>query len=110
PAQELEDRSRPWATMLAGFFRQTPWLPWMKMGRSAIQGVMFARSHSYKVTGGVDNIPAVVRERLERDHPDMLQAPTDWEDGPIGSTWGYYASVVPPENPMYRKQDRKEKP
>lgn len=110
PAQELEDRSRPWATMLAGFFRQTPWLPWMKMGRSAIQGVMFARSHSYKVTGGVDNIPAVVRERLERDHPDMLQAPTDWEDGPIGSTWGYYASVVPPENPLYRKQDPKEKP
>jgi len=103
PARELEDRSRPWATMLAGFFRQTPWLPWMKMGRSGIQGVLFARSHSYKVTGKLDNIPAVLRERLERDHPDMLQAPTDWEDGPIGSTWGYYASVVPPENPQYRK-------
>ena len=103
PAAELEDRSRPWATMTAGFFRQTPWLPWMRMGRSQVQGRMFASSHSYKITGGPDNIPHPVRERLERDHPQMLEPPTDWEPAPIGSTWGYYASVVPPENPDYRR-------
>lgn len=101
PAAELEDRSRPAATMLAGFFRQTPWLPWMKMGQTGIEGRLFANSHSYKTAGGLDNIPRVVRERLERDRPDMLEAPDDWEPGPIGSTWSYYASVVPPENPEY---------
>lgn len=102
PAAELEDRGRPWATMTAGFFRQTPWLPWMRMGKSGVSGRMFASSHSYKITGGLDNIPRPVRERLEKERPDMLEAPTDWEPGPIGSTWGYYASVVPPENPDYR--------
>ena len=38
PADELEDRGRPWATMTAGFFRQCPWLPWMRMGRSGVDG------------------------------------------------------------------------
>lgn len=103
PAAELEDRGRPWATMTAGFFRQTPWLPWMRMGKSGVAGRMFASSHSYKITGGRDNIPRPVLARLEKDYPAMLEAPADWEPGPIGSTWGYYASVVPPENPDYRR-------
>lgn len=97
PAAELEDRSRPWATMLGGFFRQTPWLPWMRMGQSGIKAVLFARSHSYKITGGLDNIPTSLRARLERDHPDVLEAPTEWADAPLASTWGYYASVAPKE-------------
>lgn len=103
PAAELEDRGRPWATMTAGFFRQTPWLPWMKMGKSGVEGRMFANSHSYKVTGGLDNIPRVVRAKLERERPDMLEKPKDWSQHPVGSTWGYYASVAPPENPDYRR-------
>ncbi len=98
PADELEDRGRPWATMTAGFFRQCPWLPWMRMGRSGIDGRMFANSHSYKITGGLDNIPRVVRERLERDRPDMLTPPKDWSQHPVGSSWGYYAKVAPREN------------
>ncbi len=98
PADELEDRGRPWATMTAGFFRQCPWLPWMRMGRSGVLGRMFASSHSYKITGGPDNIPRVVRERLERDRPDMLTAPKDWSQHPVGSSWGYYAKVAPREN------------
>jgi hypothetical protein len=97
PASELEDRSRPWATMTAGFFRQCPWLPWMKMGRSGIEGRMFASSHSYKIRATRDDIPAVVRARLERDRPDMLEPPKDWSQHPVGSTWGYYARVAPRE-------------
>lgn len=103
PAAELEDRGRPWATMTAGFFRQTPWLPWMRMGRSGVDGRMFANSHSYKITGELDNVPEPVRRRLERDHPHMLEAPDSWAQHPVGSTWGYYAEVVPPENPEYRR-------
>ena len=106
PVAELEDRSRPWATMTAGFFRQTPWLPWMRMGKTGIEGRMFANSHSYKITGGLDNIPTPVRTRLERDMPDMLAPPKDWGQHPVGSTWGYYARVAPPENPDYRPAKR----
>lgn len=97
PAAELEDRSRPWATMTAGFFRQCPWLPWMRMGRSGVEGRMFASSHSYKITGGLDNIPRPVRTRLEKDRPDMLTPPRDWSQHPMGSTWGYYAKEAPKE-------------
>jgi len=98
PADELEDRGRPWATMTAGFFRQCPWLPWMRMGRSGVLGRMFASSHSYKITGGIDNVPSVVRARLERDRPDMLTPPKDWSQHSVGSSWGYYAKVAPKEN------------
>jgi hypothetical protein len=99
PAAELEDRGRPWATMTAGFFRQCPWLPWMRMGRSGVEGRMFANSHSYKITGGLDNIPRPVRARLERDRPDMLTPPKDWSQQPVGSSWGYYAKTAPKEVP-----------
>lgn len=107
PARELEDRGRPWATMTAGFFRQTPWLPWMRMGKSDVQGRLFANSHSYKITGTRGNIPIPVREYLEKNRPDMLEWPTDWDPAPIGSTWGYYAKVVPPENPGWKPPVRK---
>ncbi len=102
PAQELEDPDRPWATMLAGFFRQTPWLPWMRMGQSGIEANLFARSHSRKITGTQEDIPPAVRRKLEKDYPHMLEPPEDWELGPVGSTWGYYAKTVPPENPDYK--------
>jgi hypothetical protein len=104
PAAELEDRGRPWATMTAGFFRSTPWLPWMHMGGSGVAGRLFASSHSYKITGARDNIPRPVREYLEKHRPDMLLPPTDWEPGPISSTWGEYARTVPPENAEYQRE------
>lgn len=104
PVDQLEDRARPWAAMTAGFFRSTPWLPWMRMGKSGVDGRLFASSRSYKITGGLDNIPGPVRAYLEKHRPDMLEPPTDWEMGPIGSTWGYYASVVAPETPGYKRK------
>jgi len=107
PTAELEDRDRPWATMLAGFFRQTPWLPWMRMGawakETGIEAALFARSHSHKITGTLDDVPRVVRAKLEKDYPHMLEAPTDWEMTPVNSTWSYYAKITPPENPDYKR-------
>jgi hypothetical protein len=69
----------------------------MRMGKSGVEGRMFANSHSYKITGGLDNIPRPVRARLERDRPDMLTPPKDWSQHPVGSSWGYYAKVAPKE-------------
>jgi hypothetical protein len=93
--------------MNAGFFRQTPWLPWMRRGKSDVQGRLFANSHSYKSTGTRGNIPIPVREYLGKNRPDMLECPTDWEPAPIGSTWGCYAKVVPRENPGWTPAVRK---
>ncbi len=106
PTAELEDRSRKWSTMLAGFFRSTPWLPWMRMGewqkQTGITAALFARSHSHKITGTLDDVPKVVRGKLEKDYPHMLDKPTDWDMTPVNSTWSYYAKITPPENPNYK--------
>ena len=107
PAAEIEDRDRPSARYMGGFMRQAPWWPWMKMGPGApngpIDGVLFGRMHSYKITGGVDDVPRAVLDRVVKDRPDLLEEPTDGPDEGVVDTFGRYARDVPPEVPGYRK-------
>ncbi len=97
PVNDLHDPDKPFARFMAGFVRQMPWLPWMRMGQSGINGLMYLRAHSYKITGTMDDIPRPLLARLERDYPHLLETPKDWEPGPVSSTWDYYTKVVPPE-------------
>jgi hypothetical protein len=96
-ANAVADRSRPWAPFVAGFFRVIPWLPWMRMGQSGIDGKMFARSHSHKLTGTIDDVPRAVVDALEKQRPDMLTLDKEWQEGPWVSSWSYFAEHVPPE-------------
>ena len=94
---ELEDRSNPCARFNCGFSRLSPWWPWMKMGGSGIDGVLFGRMHSHKSNAGFTDIPDKVLAYTERHYPEYLEPCTDWEDGaPIG-TWEAYARDTPPE-------------
>jgi hypothetical protein len=95
----LEDRSVGSAPFTAGFSRLSPWWPWMRMGRSGIDGVLFGRMFSRKVVRGLEDIPAPVLEHTERHHPEFLEPPGDWDDGGPISTWEAYARDVPPEVP-----------
>jgi len=95
--RELEDESLPSAHFRAGFTRLSPFWPWMKMGQSGIEGVLFGRCFSRKCVRGLDDIPRVLRERVASEVPAFLEAPTDWDDGhPIG-TWEAYARGIPAE-------------
>lgn len=95
--RELEDETLQSAHFRAGFTRLSPFWPWMKMGQSGVHGTLFGRCFSRKCIRGLDDIPAVLRARVEREAPDYLEAPKDWDDGhPIG-TWEAYARSVPPE-------------
>lgn len=96
-ADAVADSDQLSAPFTAGFFRVTPWLPWMRMGQSGIDGYMFARSHSYKTDGSLGDVPRVVLEKLERDHPDMLAIDRPWGEGPWVSTWSQFAEMVAPE-------------
>lgn len=96
-AAELADQSLPSARFRAGFSRLSPWWPWMRMGGSGVDGMLFGRLFSYKARRGLDDIPRPVLERTLRDAPTYLDAPADWETGPILSSWEAYASAVPPE-------------
>jgi hypothetical protein len=95
--RELSDRSLPSARYTAGFTRISPWWPWMQMGESGIDGVLFGRMISVKADGRPDNVPKSIYDYVSQHHPDFLESPEDWDDGqPIG-TWEAYARQVPPE-------------
>ncbi|MBT0671020.1 DUF1838 family protein [Novosphingobium profundi] len=104
PIAEIDDRSVASARYHAGFMRQGPWWPWMMMGESGVDGVLMGRMHSYKITGTVEDILPAVRERVERDRPDLFEEPTDGPDLGVVDTWGRYAKDVPPEVAGYVRQ------
>lgn len=105
PVAEIEDRSLESARYMGGFMRQAPWWPWMKMGPGApngpIDGVLIGRMHSYKITGGVDDIPRAVLDRVVKDRPDLLEEPVDGPAEGVIDTFGRYSKDVPPEVPGY---------
>ncbi len=95
--EELEDRSNPSATFDSGFSRLSPFWPWMRMGQSGVDGLLFGRMHSHKSNSGFDDVPPKVLAYTEKHYPEYLEPCTDWDDGfPIG-TWEAYARAVPPE-------------
>lgn len=94
---ELEDRSLLSAHFRAGFSRVSPFWPWMHMGGSGVEGVMFGRLFSRTCRRGIEDVPPVLLERIERDCPDFLAYPTDWDEGPILSSWEAFARATPPE-------------
>ena len=101
PKNEIDDRSLETATFTAGFMRQAPWWPWMLMGQSGVNGVLMGRMHSYQITGGPEDVPRVVLDRIERDRPDLLEEPEDGPDYGVRGTLEEYAETVPPETPGY---------
>ena len=109
PRAEIDDRSISSARYHAGFMRQAPWWPWMRMGQSGVKGVLMGRMHSYKITGGMDDVPPAIRKRVEKDRPDLFEEPTDGPDLGVIGTLERYAEEVPPEVPGYvpaEKPDR----
>ena len=94
---ELEDRDVASVAFDCGFSRLSPFWPWMRMGKSGIDGRLFGRMHSHKSNSGFDDIPVQALNYAEKHHPEFLEPCTDWDDGaPIG-TWEAYARDVPPE-------------
>jgi hypothetical protein len=109
---ELADTSLPSAHFRAGFSRLSPMWPWMRMGgvslgtresaglpgTGEVGSVMFGRLFSRTTRRGLDDIPRPLLRRIERDCPDYLELPTDWDMGPILSTWEAYARDTAPED------------
>ncbi len=95
---ELSDRALPSAHFRAGFSRVSPWWPWMRMGQSGVTGVLTGRLFSRTARRGLADLPRPLLARIERDCPEYLELPTDWDLGPILSSWEAYARDTPPEN------------
>lgn len=97
PIDKMNDKSVPSSPFHAGFMRTSPWWPWMKMGQTHIDGCLFGRMHSYQITGTLDDIPRGVLERVEKDHPEILEVQSGWGNTIPKGTWEAYAEEVPPE-------------
>ena len=61
------------------WMRVSTWFPWMLMGDRA--GEVVFRTHSVKLQNGLDDVPKPLRDKIERDDPENLQAPP-------ASSWG----------------------
>jgi hypothetical protein len=108
--KQLEDADAKTCRMVAGFSRQSPWWPWMKMGgHKYADGILFGRMTSHKGLKGTGDVHPKILKYIEKHAPEYLTLPKDW---PITNarvdTWTAYAQDTPPENPNYEwKQKRK---
>ena len=95
---EMEDRSIPSCRFVAGFTRVAEWWPWMMMGGSQYQdGILFGRMFSHKGLPGYQDIPKKLLAYLEKNMPEYLEIPGDWEPARPQGTWEKYAEQVAPE-------------
>lgn len=72
-----------------GWTRIGPWLPWMKMGAASGNLLYIAQGHKL---GGVDELPADMRERIESTYPAYATAPETWVQ-PNETSWTYYRKL-----------------
>ncbi|MGK0498964.1 MAG: hypothetical protein ACJAYG_000595 [Oceanicoccus sp.] len=64
---------------MGSWARVSTWFPWMLMGD--IPGEIIFRTHSIKLRNGIDDIPKQLRDKIEKEDPENLQAPSK-------SSWG----------------------
>jgi hypothetical protein len=65
------------ASCVTSWSRVGQWLPFMEMGNRP--GIMVYHSDSYKLLGGLDDIPPVIRTYTEKHHPKYLESPKTWQ-------------------------------
>ena len=87
---ELADRRLPSAHFRAGFSRVSPCWPWMRMGQSGVSGVMTGRLFR-RTADGASTTSRARCWRASSRCPTTSSSPTDWDLGPILSSWEAYA-------------------
>ena len=70
PAPRVADKPAP--------YRVGQWLPFMEMGNRP--GVMVYHSDSYKLLGGIAEVPTDIRKHTEKYYPQYLESPRTWQD------------------------------
>ncbi|MCB1601690.1 MAG: DUF1838 family protein [Xanthomonadales bacterium] len=88
---ELDDEAISSAPISIAWFREGPWLPWMKMGDHA--GLLIYSGYGKKLLGGVDELPQPFHDYLKQQAPEFLAAPREWSQ-PNATTWTVYRQKV----------------
>jgi hypothetical protein len=72
--------------------RVASWLPFMEMGNRP--GTVVFHSHSYKLTGGVDDLPRQFRDYTEKHYPEWMGAPTEWNGPELQSSDEVFKELI----------------
>lgn len=88
---ELDDPRRSSVPISIAWFREGPWLPWMRMGQRP--GLLIYSGYGKKLIGGVAELPAEFRAHLEAEAPRFLSAPREYVQ-PNATTWTVYRKAV----------------
>ncbi len=75
---EVMDPNVTSASCVTSWARVGQWLPFMEMGNRP--GVMVYHSDSYKLLGGIDEVPTDIRKHTEKHYPQYLESPRTWQD------------------------------
>ena len=91
--KEVNDPRITTASCHTAWARISPWLPFMEMGNRP--GFMVYHSQSFKFMNGWSELPAGVREYVERKHPQYLEPPATWEGlAKNENTWSYSKKAI----------------
>ncbi len=75
---EVMDPNVTSASCVTSWARVGQWLPFMEMGNRP--GVMVYHSDSYKLLGGIAEVPTDIRKHTEKYYPQYLESPRTWQD------------------------------
>lgn len=88
---ELDDESISSAPVSIAWFREGPWLPWMKMGDHV--GRLIYSGYGKKLLGGTAELPAAFHHYLSERAPEFLSAPAEWSQ-PNATSWTVYKRKI----------------
>ncbi len=91
--RELRDPRTSQTNAAVSWVRIAPWLPFMEMGSRP--GLMVFNATGQKVA--YEALPAVVRQRLERDYPEYRNPPPIDDQRPNATTWTEFRRLVEAE-------------
>lgn len=90
---DITDPTKTHVPSIGSWSRITPWLPWMLMGQA--EGHISYFSTFTTLPGGIDELPADIREAARAIDPKFLSAPTK-DYGPNESSLEAYATEQKP--------------
>ena len=83
--KEVNDPEVTAAYCHTGWVRLAMWLPFMEMGNRP--GHLVYHSQTYSCPNGPSDLPDKIRAYTEKNHPEYLSAPTEWDNGRQENSW-----------------------
>jgi hypothetical protein len=102
--RHFDNRKLKSVPMSFSWARQSPWLPWMRMGDAP--GILMFNAWGKKLERGYAGLPEPIRAHIEQHAPKFKTAPTQFVE-PNATTWTEYRKQVleAESEPKTGKQD-----